>query len=170
MFTKEQKPPFFFFCCQCTMGPFEKYMVLFCVLLSRQGSRSCGYSNAKMRGSRRTAKSDRSKPAQPALPLSSAAQLQAPARLPHLTFSSSDEKRRKPPARAASRSTKDRKPRSALLAPAVDWKGHPAPQSRPERPRDLESKSRASPAKCDGAPSVLAESVAFWRFYHATSA
>ena len=35
-------------------------MVLFCVLLGRQGSRSCGYFNAKVRGSRRTAKSDRS--------------------------------------------------------------------------------------------------------------
>ena len=33
------------------------------MLLGRQGSRSCGYFNAKMRGSRRTAKSDRSKPA-----------------------------------------------------------------------------------------------------------
>ena len=33
------------------------------MLLGRQGSRSCGYFNAKMRGSRRTAKSDRSKAA-----------------------------------------------------------------------------------------------------------
>ena len=38
-------------------------MVLFCVLLGRQGSRSCGYFNAKMRASRSTAKSDRSKAA-----------------------------------------------------------------------------------------------------------
>ena len=72
------------------------------------------------------------------IPLSSAAQLRAPPRLPHLTFSSSDEKWRKPPARAASRSTEDRESRSALLVPAVDWEGHPAPQSRPERPRARE--------------------------------
>ena len=76
------------------------------------------------------------------IPLSSAAQLRAPPRLPHLTFSSSDEKRRKPPARAASRSTEDRESRSARLAPAVDREGHPAPQSRPERPRSREQEPR----------------------------
>ena len=32
------------------------------------------------------------------------------------------------------------------------------------------SKSHVSPATCDGAPSAFAESVAFGRFYHATSA
>ena len=76
------------------------------------------------------------------IPLSSAAKLRAPPRLPHSTFSSSDVTRRKPPARAASRSTEDRESRSALLAPAIDWKGHPAPQSRPERPRSREQEPR----------------------------
>ena len=74
--------------------------------------------------------------------LSSAAQLRARPRLPHLAFSSSDEKRQKPPARAASRSTKGRESRSALLAPAVDWEGHLAPQSRPERPGSREQEPR----------------------------
>ena len=46
-----------------TDGVFKSIWCFFCVLLGRQGSRSCGYFNAKMRGSRRTAKSDRSKPA-----------------------------------------------------------------------------------------------------------
>ena len=72
--------------------------------------------------------------------LSSAAQLRAPPRLPHLTFSSSDEKWRTPPARAASRSTKDRESRSALLAPPstgrATWR-----LNRGRRGRDLESKS-----------------------------
>ena len=60
--TKEQKLPFSVFC-QCAMGPFLKHTVFFCVVLGKQGSRSCDYFNAKMRGSRRTAKPDRSKPA-----------------------------------------------------------------------------------------------------------
>ena len=106
------------------------------------------------------------------IPLSSATHLRAPPRLPHLTFSSSDEKWRKPPARAASRSrsTKDRESRSALFAPAVDWEGHPAPQSRPERPRSREQEPRLTcnvrrwtvcfRGKCD----ILAV------LYHATSA
>ena len=46
------------------MGPFQKYIVLFCVVLDRPGSSFRGYFHAKMRGTRRTAKSDRSKPAQ----------------------------------------------------------------------------------------------------------
>ena len=50
------------------------------------------------------------------IPLSSAAKLRAPPCLPHSNFSSSDVTRRKPPARAASRSADDRESRSALLA------------------------------------------------------
>ena len=76
------------------------------------------------------------------IPLSSAAKLRAPPRLPHSTFPSSDVTRRNPPARAASRSTEDRESRSALLAPAVDREGHPTPQSRPERPRSREQEPR----------------------------
>ena len=51
-------------------GAFKKSIwCFFCVLLGRQGSRSCGYFNAKLRGSRCTAKSDRSKAAlSPRLP------------------------------------------------------------------------------------------------------
>ena len=98
--------------------------------------------------------------------LSSAAQLRAPPRLPHLTFSSSDEKWRTPPARAASRSTKDRESRSALLAPPstgrATWR-----LNRGRRGRDLESKSlTCNVRRCTVA---FAESVTFWRFYHATS-
>ena len=45
-------------------GAFLKvYGAFSCVVIGRQGSRSCGYFHAKMRGTRRTAKSDRSKPA-----------------------------------------------------------------------------------------------------------
>ena len=76
------------------------------------------------------------------VPLSSAAKLRAPPRLPHSTFSSSDVTRRKPPERAASRSTEDHEFRSALFAPTVDREGHPAPQSRPERPRSREQEPR----------------------------
>ena len=76
------------------------------------------------------------------IPLSSAAQLRAPPCLPHSTLSSSDVTRRKPPERAASRSTEDRESRSARLTPAVDREGHPAPQSRPERPRSREQEPR----------------------------
>ena len=76
------------------------------------------------------------------IPPSSAAKLRAPPRLPHSTFSSSDVTRRKPPARAASRSADDRESRSALLAPAVDREGHPATRSRPERPRSREQEPR----------------------------
>ena len=76
------------------------------------------------------------------IPLSSAAKLRAPPRLPHCTLFSSDVTRRKPPERAASRSTEDRESRSARLAPAVDREGHPAPQSRPERPRSREQEPR----------------------------
>ena len=63
MFTKEQKPPFSGFSASVPWGLFKSIWSFFCVLLGRQGSRSCGYFNAKMRGSRRTAKSDRSKAA-----------------------------------------------------------------------------------------------------------
>ena len=63
MFTKEQKPPFSGFSASVPWGLFKSIWCFFGVLLGRQGSRSCGYFNAKMRGSRRTAKSDRSKPA-----------------------------------------------------------------------------------------------------------
>ena len=59
---KEQKPPFSGFSASVPWGLFKSIWCFFCVLLGRQGSRSCGYFNAKMRGSRRrTAKSDRSK-------------------------------------------------------------------------------------------------------------
>jgi hypothetical protein len=60
---KEQKPPFSGFSASVPWGLFKSIWCFFCVLLGRQGSRSCGYFNAKMRGSRRTAKSDRSKAA-----------------------------------------------------------------------------------------------------------
>ena len=75
-------------------------------------------------------------------PLSSAAQLRAPPRLPHLTFSSPDEKWRKPPARTASRSTEDRVSISAPPLPAVNLKGHPTPQSRLGKPRSREQEPR----------------------------
>jgi len=87
------------------------------------------------------------------VPLSSAAKLRAPPRLPHSTFSSSDVTRRKPPARAASRSTEDHEFRSALLAPAVDREGHPAPQSRPERPRSREQEPRLPHTATETSPS-----------------
>ena len=77
------------------------------------------------------------------IPLSSAAQLRAPPRLPHLTFSSSDEKWRKPPARAASRSTEDRVPISAPLAPAIASEVQPPPRSSSEKPRTREQEPRA---------------------------
>ena len=51
------------------------------------------------------------------IPLSSAAQLRAPPRLPHYTFSSSDVTRRKPPARAASGVEVDGGPRVQIRAP-----------------------------------------------------
>ena len=102
---------------------------------------------------------------------SSSSQLRALPRLPHLAFSSSDEKRRKPPARAASRSTKDRESRSALLAPAVDWEGHPAPRSRPERPRSREQEPRLTFNVRQGRCAVCFRGkCGVWRFYHATSA
>ena len=85
--------------------------------------------------------------------LSSAAKLRAPPRLPHSTFSSSDVTRRKPPARAASRSTEDHEFRSALLARAVDREGHPAPQSRPERPRSREQEPRLPHTATETSPS-----------------
>ena len=44
-------------------GLFKSIWCFFCVVLGRQGSRPCGYFHAEMRGSRRTAKSDRSKAA-----------------------------------------------------------------------------------------------------------
>ena len=44
-------------------GLFKSTWYFFCVVLGRQGSRSCDYFHAKMRGSRRTAKSDRYKAA-----------------------------------------------------------------------------------------------------------
>ena len=87
------------------------------------------------------------------IPLSSATKLRAPLRLPHSTFSSSDVTRRKPPARAASRSADDRESRSALLAPAVDREGHPAPQSRPERPRSREQEPRLPHTATETSPS-----------------
>ena len=44
-------------------GLFKSILCFFCVVLGRRGSRSWGYFDAKMRGSWRTAKSDRSKAA-----------------------------------------------------------------------------------------------------------
>ena len=85
------------------------------------------------------------------IPLSSAAQLRAPPRLPHLTFSSSDEKWRKPPARAASRSTEDRESRSALLVSPPSTGRATRRLNRGRRGREQESKSHASPSTCDGA-------------------
>ena len=78
------------------------------------------------------------------IPLSSAAQLRAPLRLPHLTFSSSDEKLRKPPARAASRSAEDRVPISAPLAPTIASEVQPPPRSSLERPRTREREPRST--------------------------
>ena len=74
--------------------------------------------------------------------LSSAAQLRAPPRLPHLTFASSDLKRREPPGKTARSSAEDRGSISARLAPAVDRDAQPAPRSRPERPRSREHEPR----------------------------
>ena len=103
------------------------------------------------------------------IPLSSAAQLRAPPRLPHFTFASSDVKRREPPGKTARSSAEDRGSISARLAPAVDRDAQPAPRSRPERPRSREHEPRLTcnvrrctvcfRGKCD----VLAG-------YHATSA
>ena len=64
------------------------------------------------------------------------------ARLPHFTFSSSDEKWRKPQARAAFRSTEDRGSISAHLAPAIDSEVQPRPRSSPERPGTREQEPR----------------------------
>ena len=64
-FINEQKPPFSGFSASVPRGLLKSIWCFFCVLLGRQGARSCGYFNAKTRGSRRTAKSDRSKPALP---------------------------------------------------------------------------------------------------------
>ena len=50
---------------------------------------------------------------------------------PSFHFSSTNERRREPPARATSRSTEDCEFRPALLAPAFDRTGHPTPRSRP---------------------------------------
>ena len=61
--TKEQKPPFSVFSASVPWGLFKSIWCFFCVVLGRPGSSSCGYFHAKMRGTRRTAKSDRSKPA-----------------------------------------------------------------------------------------------------------
>ena len=44
-------------------GLFKSIWCFLCVVLGRLGSSSCGYFHAEMRGTRRTAKSDRSKPA-----------------------------------------------------------------------------------------------------------
>ena len=76
------------------------------------------------------------------IPLSSAAQLRAPPRLPHFTFASSDLKRREPPGKTARSSAEDRGSISARLAPAVDRDAQPAPRSRPERPRSREHEPR----------------------------
>ena len=76
------------------------------------------------------------------IPLSSAAQLRAPPRLPHFTFASSDVKRREPPGKTARSSAEDRGSISARLAPAVDRDAQPAPRSRPERPRSREHEPR----------------------------
>ena len=42
---------------------FKSIWCFLCAVLGRQGSRSCGFFHAKMRGTRRTTNSDRSKPA-----------------------------------------------------------------------------------------------------------
>ena len=78
------------------------------------------------------------------IPLSSAAQLRAPPRLPHFTFASSDLKRREPPGKTARSSAEDRGSISARLAPAVDRDAQPAPRSRPERPRSREQEPRST--------------------------
>ena len=63
-FTKEQKPSFLF-SASVPWGLFKSVLCFFCVVLGKPGSGSCGYFHAEMKGTRRTAKSDRSKPATP---------------------------------------------------------------------------------------------------------
>ena len=64
--TKEQKPPFsVFLSVSVPWSLFKSIWCFFCVVLGRPGSSSGGYFHAKTRGTRRTAKSNRSKPALP---------------------------------------------------------------------------------------------------------
>ena len=55
--------------------------------------------------------------------------------------------------RNAAKATSKSEPRSALLAPAVDREGHPAPQSRPERPRSREQEPRLPHTATETSPS-----------------
>ena len=54
---------FLFFSASAPWGLFKSIRCFSCVVFGRQRSRSCGYFHAKMLGIRRTAKSNRSKPA-----------------------------------------------------------------------------------------------------------
>ena len=90
--------------------------------------------------------------------------------VPHFNFLSPVVRRREPPEKTArSSAEEDRGSISARLAPAVDRDAQPAPRSRPVKPRTREQEPRLT-CNVHGALSAFAESVTFWRFYHATSA